>query len=107
LSIKVAFQVPEPISSSPVVEALARSPIYSPVSQNPSRSGSISILVVSSMTPAFDQQQAGRSNWMAGTAVHSSHRATHDQRSVNKIDASRRPLIPIVERIVDQAIAAH
>jgi hypothetical protein len=26
---------------------------------------------------------------------------------VNKIDASRRPLIPIVERIVDQAIAVH
>jgi hypothetical protein len=30
LPIKVAFQVPEPISSSPVVEALVRSPIGSP-----------------------------------------------------------------------------
>src|SRR4029450_9794846 len=52
LSIKVAFQVPVPTSSIPVVEALVRSTTCSPVSQNPSKSGSISILVVSSITPA-------------------------------------------------------
>jgi len=51
-SIKVVFQLPLVISSRPVVEAFVRSATCSPVSQNPKRSGSMSIRVLSSMTPA-------------------------------------------------------
>ena len=53
LSIKVVFQFPLVMSRSPVVEALVRSATRSPASQNPSRSGIISIRALSSMmTPA-------------------------------------------------------